>query len=229
MTLVESSKAQWHPELSWKTRNLRLNPFESCCYGVVTVEPYMLYLEYLDVNVLMALMSLISIILFLNADHISRSTTVHYTTAVSVGISFSLLILVFILQRKLKQSIFSWFFILYATSVYVMQSTVMNIYQFSSTAGPWILGYCCVTGVLSWAAVYRIGFPSHPRTLSLIQWSLQGFSLFMLAFSSYYTFASVNAACLLLLQSFRPQDHLLKYMPTLGKQFRKTKVCLAVI
>lgn len=44
----------------------------------------------------------------------------------------------------------------------------------------YVLGYVCVAGLLSFAAIYRWGGVNNPRTFDLIQWSLQLLALMLL-------------------------------------------------
>ena len=48
----------------------------------------------------------------------------------------------------------------------------------------YILGYCILMGIISFAIVYRYGPVTDPRTLNLIQWFLQGIGLVLVYNSS---------------------------------------------
>lgn len=58
----------------------------------------------------------------------------------------------------------------------------------------YVLGYVCVTGCLSFAAIYWWGGVNNPRTFDLIQWGLQLFALMIL----YLANASVEMSLVLL-------------------------------
>ena len=49
---------------------------------------------------------------------------------------------------------------------------------------PWLAGYVLTSGLVSGAALYRMG-PPHPRTRDLVQWLLRGLGLLAVFFSSY--------------------------------------------
>ena len=61
-----------------------------------------------------------------------------------------------------------------------------------------LVGYVLVTGIISFAAVYRMGPPSNPRTINLIQWAMQLVSLVMVVMSSYHKPASLLLSLTLL-------------------------------
>eukprot|EP00092_Neocalanus_flemingeri_P030307 GFUD01032900.1.p1 GENE.GFUD01032900.1~~GFUD01032900.1.p1 ORF type:complete len:447 (+),score=91.06 GFUD01032900.1:344-1684(+) len=205
-TLAMSRETYWHlTVLPWRSKQFRVNPFQESCVGISTSEPYQVQLEYLAVNLVLVVFTLGSLSMFFLAPFLSRNTVVHYTAWVTLGISFSLVFLTFLLQKRFRQSFFSWVFLAYTLSLYLMTTSWYNLTTLlSSSTYPWLLGYCVVTGLFSWASLYRMGPPSHPRTLSLIQWTLQGVSLVLLILSSYNTLASSSMAATLLLVSVVP-------------------------
>ena len=159
------------------------------------------------------------------APFLARSTLVHYTTWVTLGISFSLVFLTYLMQKRLRHSFFSWVFLAYILSLYMMTTSWYNITTLLSTSTlPWLLAYCLVTGLVSWATLYRLGPPSHPRTIHLIQWTLQGFSLIMLVMSSYNTMVSICIASILLLWSVVPPGIMLGVVDFISHMLSRPKV-----
>jgi len=207
------STGNWHARMPWRSSKFRFNPFQDCCYGIASSESYRMQLEYQNINLLLVSLFLTGLTLFLLAPFLSRSTMVHYTTWVTLGIFFSLVCLTYIMQKRFRQSFFSWVFIAYSLSFYLMSSTLYSLNtMLSTTSLPWVLGYCLVTGLVSWAALYRLGPPSHPRTLSLIQWTLQGFSFILMAMSSYNTKATIIIASCFLIFSMVPYGTLYVFL-----------------
>ena len=49
-----------------------------------------------------------------------------------------------------------------------------------------MVGYVLLAGLVSFAIIYRMGPPANPRTLNLIQWSMQAIGLLMVVLSSYH-------------------------------------------
>jgi len=214
----------WKPELLWKSSKLRFNPFQDACYGILTSAPYELYLEFHAVNLVLVFLFFFGLSLFLLAPYLSRSTMVHYTTWVTLGICFSLVCLTFLLQKRFRQSLFSWVFLAYSMSFYLMSTTLYRLDSIlSPTILPWFGLYCVVTGLISWAVLYRIGPPSHPRTLSLIQWAIQGVSLLLMSMSSYNTRASIITTIIILLVCSLPVRSICTWTVRLRKSFRQSK------
>ena len=182
-------------------------------------------LEYQSINSLLVFLFVTGLTLFLLAPFLSRSTTVHYTAWITFGIFFSLVCLTYLLQKRFRQSFFSWVFIAYSLSFYLMSNTLYSLNtMLSTTSLPWVLGYCLVTGLISWAALYRLGPPSHPRTLSLIQWTLQGLSLILMAMSSYNTRAAITIASSFLLFYMVPYGTLYGFLSKVGWMLFRPKV-----
>ena len=50
----------------------------------------------------------------------------------------------------------------------------------------WVIAYVLGAGIVSFAVIYRLGPPSNPRTLNLIQWAMQLAGLATIVLSSYY-------------------------------------------
>jgi len=224
---AEKKDKFWDPQLLWtqsQPSNLRFNPFQDCCYGIVTAEPYELHLQYQKINLVLVFLSIIGLILFVLAPFLSRSTLAHYTVWASLSIFFSFFCLAFLLQKRFRQSFFSWVFLAYTLSLYLMSSTLYSLSDLLSPSTlPWVGGYCLVTGIISCAVLYRIGPPSHPRTLSLLQWAIQAASLVLVAMSSYNTRASITVSILVMLSSAVPVRSLCSWVDSLARISRRVR------
>jgi len=199
----------WDNQLPWKYNNLRFNPFQDSCYGIFTSEQYGLYLEYTAVNPLLVFIFLASLVMFFLAPFLCRNTLVHYTTWVTFCIFFSFIGITFLLQKRFRQSFFSWVFLAYSLSFFLMSRCLDNLEVIlSPNILPWIICYCLVTGLVAGAVLYRIGPPAHSRTLSLIQWFIQGVSLILMSMSSYNTKASIIIAILIFIISILPAKNM---------------------
>ena len=95
-------------QLPWRSKDFKLSPFEDTCIGVQTSQKYKMTLHWKHVNYLFLLATLAGLILFCMAPTLCRNTFFHYTTGIGVGLLLSVLLLTFLVQRKLKQSLFSW-------------------------------------------------------------------------------------------------------------------------
>ena len=60
----------------------------------------------------------------------------------------------------------------------------------------WVIAYVLGAGIVSFAVIYRLGPPSNPRTLNLIQWAMQLAGLATIVLSSYYQVADHSYSAL---------------------------------
>merc|ERR1711874_264600 len=90
----------------------------------------------------------------------------------------------------------------------------------------WLIGYLLLAGVISFAVMYRMGPPDNPRTLNLIQWSMQFVGLSAVVMSSYHQPASMLLALLLLLWSGVPASWKSACLTQYRKRFNRPKVRL---
>ena len=168
------------------------------------------------------------LVIFFMAPKLCRNTFFHYTTGISVGLLMSIVILTYLLQRRFKQSLFSWVGLAYSLSVYLMTRTWFNIKEYlTEQYFHLVVGYVGVAGLLSFAFIYRMGPPSDHRTLNLITWSMQFVSLVMIYLSSYNQHASV--ACIILIVSWAaiPARFKSGVNTVIRKKFFKPKVSLS--
>ena len=184
--------------LSWKTTETKLDPFQETCLGVVTSEPYVIALGGFRVNYWLVTLTFMGIGLFLYAPTLCRNVLFHYMTGIGAGILFSLLAITYIVQRRMRTSWMGWIMGFYSLSVYFLTTLWMNFKTYAMENHVYVLGYLVVTGALSFAFVYRMGPVENPRTLDLIQWSLQAFALFLIFISSHHQTASLSLALVLL-------------------------------
>ena len=126
----------------------------------------------------------ISTLLFLNARSLVRSVPVFYLGGVLVGIFLSFLALGFFLQRLIPRSTRLPFFLGgWPLSAYIYYLTWRNVgvifrdYQF------YVAIYLCSVTLLSLAVCYRLGPPVDPRSLNLVEWTLQMLAMALIYFS----------------------------------------------
>ena len=165
------------------------------------------------------------LVMFFMAPRLCRNTFFHYTTGVSLGLLMSIVILTYLLQRRFKQSLFSWVGLAYSLSVYLMTRTWFNIKEYlTEQYFHLVVGYVLVAGLLSFAAIYRMGPPSDHRTLNLITWSMQFVSLVMIYLSSYNQHASVACIILVITWAAIPARFKSGVNTVIRKRFFKPKV-----
>lgn len=198
--LAQESDTAWlYTQLPWRSKDFKLSPFEDTCIGVKTSQRYRMTLQWKTVNYLFLLATLAGLLVFFMAPSLCRNTFFHYTTGIGVGLLLSVLLLTFLVQRRLKQSFFSWIGLAYSLSVYLLTSAWFNLKDYlTAEYYHWVLAYTLGAGIVSFGVIYRLGPPENPRTLNLIQWAMQGLALAAVVLSSHHQAASLLLALLLL-------------------------------
>jgi len=193
VSLAQASESAWfYSQLPWRSKEFKISPFENICIGVQTMEEYNITLQWKHINYMMLMVTIAGMALYWMAPTLCRNTFFHYTTGISLGLLMSVVLLTYLVQRRFKQSLFSWMGVAYSFSVYLMTRTWFNIKEYMTEQHIHLLvGYILVTGIISFAIIYRMGPPSNPRTINLIQWSMQFVALVMVVMSSYHQAASL--------------------------------------
>jgi len=206
--LHQQSEAAWlYTQLPWRSKEFKFSPFENTCVAVKTSHEYTMSLQLKMINYIQVLLTLGGVFIFMMAPTLCRNQFFHYATGISAGILLSLIILTFLLQRKLRTPLVSWIMAVYSLSIYFITSTWYNFKEYMTEQYyPWVLGYGVGVSLLSFAIIYRMGPPSNPRTLNLIQWTMQGASLVVIVLSSHHQVASLSLALFLLIWSLIPSS-----------------------
>lgn len=191
--------------LPWRSNIFRPSPFETSCVGISTSEEVTMKFEFRHVNYYLVCTTLFGLGLFYWAPVLCRSTTVHYTTVISLGASLSIVLLVYFAQSRVRNTVgLGGLFLTYMGSLYGVTSGWYNLPALLRDQGHWVLGYVLLAGSISAAALYRLGPPSHPRTLDLLQWTLQLLGLALIALSSHHPLYSTTVALAILVWSIVP-------------------------
>lgn len=117
----------------------------------------------------------IGVILYLTAPSLSRNIGIYYSTSTALGVVLSLLLLLFIFYRMVpKSSMIGWGVLLggYSVVASVLYYGLCNLLEILQQYWQWLVGYVVLSGLITFAVVYRIGTPD-PRTLNLLQWGAQ--------------------------------------------------------
>lgn len=212
--------------LPWKTKDLKVNPFQQSCVGVLTRANYQMILQLYRINYWQVVMTMAGIALFIYAPKLCRNVFFHYTTGIGAGILLSLLVITFFIQRKIRTSWMGWILGIYSLSIYFLTTLWYNFKTYLMEQHLFVLGYFVITGLASFAVCYRMGPVENPRTLNLIQWCLQGFALVLIYLSSYYQAASLSLALVFLTWASIPDIVKAKTRSWYRKKFFPPKVRL---
>ncbi|XP_048730582.2 nuclear envelope integral membrane protein 1-like isoform X2 [Ostrea edulis] len=160
---------------------VKFAPFNQSCIGVESNVAFKT--DFLVKNLEPWLLTSLGfgIILFLSAGNWSRNVKLHYGFGMGVGVIASILVVAFVMNRFFPQSLKKVGYILMAIGLSLYSSfctyIVRNVLDSSSSIfmdyWQWIVGYICVSALISFAVCYRYGPVTEPRTLYLIKWGLQ--------------------------------------------------------
>lgn len=198
----EDHMSSWfYHVLPWKTQVIRINTFEPSCVGVLTRDSFKLSLLIKNIDYIYFLMTVGGILLFYYAKDLCRNVFFHYTTGVGVGICLSLVVMIYFIQRRFKFA-YAYAMVSYSLATYIITTVWYNIKSYLMNHYTYVLAYLLLTGGVSFAACYRMGPVENPRSLNLIQWTLQFAALALIFCSSYHQAASLSVVlCMLLWES----------------------------
>ncbi len=105
----EKHESSWLPMtyklLPWKTTQVKLNPFESGCVGVLSRDEYKMELLTNAVNFVQLVFTVFAVALFVKAETLCQNVILHYATGVGFGVLFSLALIVYMIQRRVRKTI----------------------------------------------------------------------------------------------------------------------------
>ena len=114
--------------LPWRSNTFRPSPFETSCVGISSSEEIQMKFEFRHINYYLVSTTLLGLGLFYWAPTLCRSTTVHYTTVISLGASMSLLLLVYFAQSRVRNTVgLSGVVLAYMGSLYGVTSGWYNL------------------------------------------------------------------------------------------------------
>ncbi|XP_064486942.1 nuclear envelope integral membrane protein-like [Ornithodoros turicata] len=217
----EALLASWLPLLPWKQSTISFPTFRPHCIGLVSEDAYRFEFVIRRVNYWKLLQLVSAILLFYAVPSLCRNTAVFYSCGISVGVLASLLIIVFIASRFFPRKLgayavigFGW-----SLSLYFFQILWANIYDVLSGYRSALTAYLAMSALISFAVCYRLGPPSNPRTLDLLQWSLQLVALIAMFLSSEIREATMSIVVIILTTYNFPR----KWMARLRTWWRKRR------
>lgn len=181
-----SRLASWIPLLPWKQSTISFSTFQPHCVGIVSQDEFRFEFVVRQANYWRILQLCLGVVLFFSVPSLCRNALLFYSTGVAFGVVASLLIAIFIVSRLLprKTAAYSVVFFGWSLMLYVLQLLWSNIYEVLEQYKHVLAGYVAVSAMISFAVCYRLGPPTNPRTLDLLQWSLQLLCLALVFLSS---------------------------------------------
>lgn len=178
--------ASWIPLLPWKQSTIAFATFQPQCIGIMSEDDYRLEFVVRKANYWKVFQLCLGVFLFFSIPSLCRNVAVFYAAGVSIGVVASLLIVVVVVSRLLPRKLGAYSVICLGWSLvlYLLQLLWSNVYDVLAQYKHVLMGYLAVSAVVSFAVCYRLGPPSNPRTLDLLQWSLQFAALALVFLSS---------------------------------------------
>ncbi|XP_070535792.1 nuclear envelope integral membrane protein 1-like [Ptychodera flava] len=184
------------------TDHLKLSPFTKTCFGLecnrIIMRPK---LRVVDPKYIA--LFLVGVLLFLQADRLSRSVIFYYGTGISAGVLLSLLIVIYIMGKFVPAKkamvafvLFGWSFALYVLqwlwTKFIVERTFLE-----GTHVKIVAGYIALSALISFAVCYRYGPVTERRTLNLIKWSVWLVSWLLIYNSMQIPEASISVILIL--------------------------------
>lgn len=191
------------PMLLWRQKTIGIPAFDHQCIGIETDDDYSFKLVVTKVNYAVVFQLCIGALLFFKAPYLCRSAVVFYTTGIGFGVIASLFIAVFVLIRCLpgKLTKVTALAVICCFHRYLLNLLLLlrsNLYENLIHYKHSVIGYLIFSAVVSFAICYRFGPPSNPKTLNLIQWSVQLAATALVYFSSEARLASGTVVILMI-------------------------------
>lgn len=166
-------------------REVSLNRRGARCVGVASREAYEFVFER-GVNRLRLVQFCVGVAVFFLAPAACRNAAVFYACGTGLGMLAFLLIAVFLVSRLLPRRAAGYAVLAFGWTVVLswLDSLWSNVHDVLANYLHLVVGYVVASALISFAVCYRFGPPSNPRTLDLIQWSLQLAGVACVYFSS---------------------------------------------
>lgn len=170
---VDSSLRPSFPTLR-SQRQVNLNHRDARCVGVASREAYKFFFER-DISRRRLVQFCVGVAVFFLAPAVCRNAAAFYACGTGLGVLAFLLIAVFLASRLLPRRVAGYAVLAFGWTVVLswLDSLWSNAHDVLANYLHLVVGYVVASALISFAVCYRFGPPSNPRTVDLIQWSLQ--------------------------------------------------------
>ncbi|CAK9291101.1 unnamed protein product [Gordionus sp. m RMFG-2023] len=168
---------------SWKVSKINLDTFELSCVGIYTKDSYDVHFNFFLVDYQKLILLTVGVFLFFSASSLSRNLLFYYTFGIIFGILASFLIIVYLISRLIPQRKGATYLLLaggWSFSLFILQYLWENIQFIILRYTNYLIGYIIIAGFISFLICYYKGPPNNPKTLRMIQWTIQGISLYLI-------------------------------------------------
>ncbi|XP_063226528.1 nuclear envelope integral membrane protein isoform X1 [Bacillus rossius redtenbacheri] len=191
MRKCEEEESSWTPSKNFFGFNSQsdstvIHTFDQECVGIKTSDGFTAFVDFVYVDLSKVGTVCLGILLVFLAARLSRNEMFFYICGTLLGISSSLLIIVYFASKLIPKKtlmvgaiVGSW-----SASLFVMRYLLKNFQYILNVYFNYVLSYILGAGLISFAVCYRMGLPTNPRSKNLIQWALQGCGLCLIWYSS---------------------------------------------
>jgi len=200
------AETSWFSFSPFRTSTFSLTTYSRYCIGIESKEPFAVFLRIKNVDVLRVLCFSVAIFLYFLSPSIAQNILFHYMTGSLIGVVGSLVVILFLLSKFIPKRSGAVTFLVGGSGIllYALQFFYEHIIHVLSEHRNLVIGYICVTVLISLCVVYRWGPVSDHRTLKLIQWFLQTIALLLLYFSSQFKEITIATMVLIVCYSNSP-------------------------
>lgn len=187
---------------------------QNACESYVFVDPFKEYFIQVDsyfnveveykftlVDFRLIILCILALVLFFEAERISKNVTFYYASGISIGLLGSCLILLVLLMRFIPKKTAAAFTLLTGSSIFLfsVQWIYFNIKTVLETFQMYIIAYFCLSVLISFLFLYYRGPITNPKTFKIIEVFLKAIStiLFYMGIAIKEIFASLVIAIIL--------------------------------
>ncbi|ODN04874.1 Nuclear envelope integral membrane protein 1b [Orchesella cincta] len=172
--------------MPWRMRDASFPTFNTSCVGISTNQLYTARMVVRNADPWKVFLFAVGLILYFMSPKLAKSTLFFYSSATFVGAAAAALLILFLMSRMLPRGRGSYITlsVVYSIFLYFAGETWNRFEQLIQQRLPYVIVYLSLGAVVSIISCYRFGPPSNPKTLNIIQWSLQLVGLLLIHLSS---------------------------------------------
>ncbi|EDO48896.1 predicted protein [Nematostella vectensis] len=176
----------WFADLdALTTQQINLSPFGNSCFALHFPERQLLLhlkVQLKPIHWHYPLVFIVGLILFWEADSLSRSVTFYYGSGIVLGVVVSLLLAVFLLHRLIPSKSGAYMLLAggWSISLFVLQWTWNNLVDLVLDRNVFVITYFTIAGLVSFGLCYYNGPVSNQRGLDLIRWTIQFIAVYLM-------------------------------------------------
>ncbi|CAL8109548.1 unnamed protein product [Orchesella dallaii] len=172
--------------MPWRMRDASFPTFNTSCVGISTNQVYTAKLVVRNADPWKVFIFIAGLILYFMSPKLAKSTLFFYSSATFVGAAAAALLILFLMSRMLPRGRGSYvtLSVVYSILLYFAGETWSRFEELIQQRLPYVIVYLSLGALVSIISCYRFGPPSNPKTLNIIQWSLQLVGLLFIHLSS---------------------------------------------